>query len=234
MSPTVFSWVVRPSLVLALSLFAGCSPGAPACEGGSCDAADAAPASRCYLAALPACEGGNDRYSDEACLSLDDRETRVPAVRDATRAPIVLSPTQNEALPAATAPTFRWSVVLASRLRDRAAPQIAWLSTAPRPARAMTFTEELSRWLTLIPEAQAHCAPFSGVGYGVDFISAGRVLLRVEQSRTEYTPTSAAWAQLRAATGPIEMRITAARFRNNEVTEGPYESVERRTFTIVP
>jgi hypothetical protein len=85
-----------------------------------------------------------------------------------------------------------------------------------------------------VPEAHAHCAPFSGLGYGLDFRANGRVVLRVEQSTTSYTPSALAWDMLRAAGGPIEIRITATRFRNSTVSEGPFESPSRVTFTITP
>ncbi len=94
--------------------------------------------------------------------------------------------------------------------------------------------EELARWTTLVPEAHAHCAPFSGIGYGLDFRVANRVILRVEQSTTEYTPGAAAWEVLRGAGAPIELRITAARFRNSTVSDGPFESPTRVAFTLVP
>jgi hypothetical protein len=94
--------------------------------------------------------------------------------------------------------------------------------------------DELRRWTTLVPEAHAHCAPFSGVGYGLDFRSNGRVILRVEQSLTQYTPGALAWDALKRAGSTIELRITAARFRNSAVSEGPFESPTRVTFSIAP
>jgi hypothetical protein len=228
------------ALLTAFTLaLAACSTPSNRCDGGACpDAtpADGAAASRCITAVLPQCDRGGDPYSDEACFALDDAESRAPATVDAMRAPAITAPMEAESLPSATRFTFRWSAAMA--LLPRRTP-LRWASVSSSDssaplARAMTFREELARWTTLVPEAQAHCAPFSGIGYGLDFRANGRVILRVEQSLTEYTPTPLAWDALRAAGGPIEIRITAARFRNSAVSEGPFESPTRRTFTIAP
>jgi hypothetical protein len=187
---------------------------------------------------LPACDRGGDPYSDEACYALDDAESRTAATVDPARAPTITAPADREALPSATRFTFRWSAPMAARIPRTPARWVAGTDAhparSPLPHRAPTIAEELARWTALVPEAHAHCAPFSGVGYGLDFRANGRVILRVEQSLTEYTPTPAAWDILRGAGGPIEIRITAARFRNSALSEGPFESPARRTFTITP
>ncbi|MFO0556397.1 MAG: hypothetical protein U0269_00115 [Polyangiales bacterium] len=219
------------------SFVVGCSTPAPSCDGGACTDSSAPP-SRCLTAVLPQCDRGADPYSDEACFSLDDAESRSGATVDMARAPSVTAPTQAQALPGSTPFTFRWTAAMA--LLPRRTPARWNVATSPTThahefnARAPSALEELARWTTLVPEAHAHCAPFSGVGYGLDFRAGGRVILRVEQSLTEYTPGAAAWEVLRSATGPIELRITAARFRNSVVSDGPFESPTRVTFTITP
>jgi hypothetical protein len=221
------------------SLGVGCSTPAPSCDGGACTDASAPP-SRCLTAVLPQCDRGADPYSDEACFSLDDAESRSGAMVDGTRAPSVTAPTQAQALPGSTPFTFRWTAAMALRPQrtparwNVAAHEFNARARGPLEARSPTVLEELARWTSLVPEAHAHCAPFSGVGYGLDFRAGGRVILRVEQSRTEYTPGTAAWEVLRSASGPIELRITAARFRNSVVSDGPFESPTRVTFTIAP
>lgn len=221
-------------LIAAVSATA-CSPPPPPCDGGSCgDGGDAAAPSRCLTAVLPACDRGGDPYSDEACFALDDTESRTAATVDAMRSPTITAPTQGAALPGAMPFAFQWTAPTA--LAPRVTP-LRWRRASSAPtlvARTPTVLDELRRWTTLVPEAHAHCAPFSGLGYGLDFRANGRVLLRVEQSATSFTPSAIAWDMLRGVGGPIEIRITAARFRNSAVSEGPFESPTRVTFTITP
>ncbi|MBL8682600.1 MAG: hypothetical protein JNK05_25755 [Myxococcales bacterium] len=223
------------TLPLLFALVAACSPPASPCDGGACnEGGDAGTQSRCITAVLPACDRGGDPYSDEACFALDDVESRTRATVDAMRAPTITAPTAGAALPAATPFAFQWTAPTA--LAPRTTP-LRWRRASVTPAleaRTPTALDELRRWTSLVPEAHAHCAPFSGLGYGLDFRANGRVVLRVEQSATSYTPSALAWDMLRAAGGPIEIRITAARFRNSTVSEGPFESPTRVTFTITP
>src|SRR5262249_54072703 len=103
------------------------------------------------------------------------------------------------------------------------------------PPRVLTFRDELHRWTTLLPAAEAHCAAFGGVAFAVVFkASDGRVLLRAETSHRSYTPTADAWARLQAAQGTIGMTVEAARFSNNAVTEGPFDQTAPRHFTLAP
>jgi hypothetical protein len=187
-------------------------------------------------AVLPQCDRGPDGYSDEACFALDDAEQRAAAVVDAMRAPAITAPTAMQVLPSGTPFTFRWSAATALAPTRTPARWNAIADALPplRAPRAPTALEELARWTTLVPEAHAHCAPFSGIGYGLDFRVGSRVILRVEQSTTEYTPGAAAWEVLRGAGAPIELRITATRFRNSTVSDGPFESPTRVTFTLSP
>jgi hypothetical protein len=197
---------------LATALYSACAPPPP----------------RCRTTVLPDCDMATDRYSDEACQALDDAERRAPAQVDATRAPVVNEPAEGAMVPSATPFTFRWTGQLAAR--DGGEGRVV----CARAPRAMTWRDELARWTTLIPEAHAHCAPFNGVGYALTFRAGDRVLLRVEQSRTEYTPDAQAWATLRSAGGPIDLTILATRFRESAVSEGPFAPAAPRRFTIAP
>ena len=223
------------SSLLVLGAVAGCSPPAQTFDGGACnDAGDSAAPSRCLTAVLPACDRGGDPYSDEACFSLDDTESRSGAMVDPMRAPTITAPATGAALAAATPFNFEWTAPTA--LAPRVTP-LRWrrASVTPAPlAGSPSVLDELRRWTSLVPEAHAHCAPFSGLGYGLDFRAGGRVVLRVEQSGTSFRPGALAWDMLRGAGGPIEVRITATRFRNSTVSEGPFEAPTRVTFTIVP
>lgn len=168
---------------------------------------------------LPACESGPDRFSDEACSVLDDAITRTLST-DTTRAPALTAPTQDQSLPGATPFTFTWSAPTARR--------------ALPPRRPMTWRDELARWTTLIPEAQAHCVPFSGQAYELRFSIAGALVLRRQQSLTSYTPDASRWSYLRttAAGRPIELRVVTARLNNNQIGTGPFVASEARRFTI--
>jgi hypothetical protein len=173
------------------------------------------------LISLPACETGADRFSDEACTVLDDALTR-SLVTDTARAPAITAPTQDQALPGGTPFTFAWSEPTARR--------------ALPPRRPMTWRDELARWTTLIPEAQAHCVPFSGWAYELRFVINGMVVIRRQQSLSTYTPDAARWNYLRttAAGRPIELRIATARMSSNQVGRGPFIAAEARRFTITP
>lgn len=169
---------------------------------------------------LPVCASGSDRFSDEACTVLDDAIAR-SLTPDVARAPSITAPTEDQALPGAVPFTFTWSAPTARR--------------ALPPRRPMTWRDELARWTTLIPEAQAHCDPFSGQGYELRFTVAGELVLRRQQSLTSYTPDAARWSFLRAraAGRAIELRIVTARFSSNQVGSGPFVSAQPRRFTIV-
>ena len=208
----------RPSLLLLLALAApsACSdePTQPAADAGVGACADPNQIS------LPQCESGPDTFGDEACTVLDDAINRT-LTTDSARAPAITAPAQDQALPAATPFTFAWS-----------APRTARWVTPPR--RPITWRDELARWTTLIPEAQAHCVPFTGQAYELRFSVAGSVVLRRQQSLTSYTPDNARWSYLRtmAAGRPIELRIVTARLSSNQIGQGPFVASEPRRFTI--
>jgi hypothetical protein len=180
---------------------------------GECEAVDGAP---------PA-----ETFTDEACQGLDTAETRHAPVADATRAPVIDAPTEAQALPAATPFTFAWhpSPAFSLRAPERGSPR----------ARTLGFADRVRQLFTLLPAAEAHCPAFGGIGYAVIFTASnGQVLLRAETAARSYTPSAQAWMRLTAARGTISMTVEAARFANNDVTDGPVVQATPRTFTITP
>lgn len=199
-------------VLLALLVPLGCSDSHPSTPAGS-------PCANPDTISLPNCDVGTDRFSDEACTVLDDAIAR-SLTTDTARAPSITAPNEDQALPAATPFTFTWSAPTARR--------------ALPTRRPMTWRDELARWTTLIPEAQAHCAPFSGQAYELRFVVQGEVVLRRQQSLTSYTPDASRWSFLRtrAAGRPIELRIVTARFSSDLVSTGPFVASQPRRFTI--
>jgi len=75
--------------------------------------------------------------------------------------------------------------------------------------------------MTLEHVAYAHGAPVYGVAYLLTFEGPDKAqLARVFTSRTQYTPTGAAWDKLKGARGKVTVRLTAATFDNNAVIAG--------------
>lgn len=173
---------------------------------------------------LPTCPT-EDAFSDEACQSFDDRTTNGQATADDARAPSIAAPTEGQAVPGATPFTFQWTAPTTLRRR------------APG-TRALTVADEWRRWTTLLPEAQAHCPPFSGRAYDLIFRRGGQVVFRRQQSGASWTPDAAAWARLRAAAsaGPLELTVQTATFSANVISgaAGPFVQSTPRRFTITP
>ncbi len=173
---------------------------------------------------LPTCPT-EDGFSDETCQGFDDRISNGQSMVNDARAPAIVAPTEAEALPGATPYTFRWTAPTSFRLR-------------PPATRALTFADEWQRWTTLVPEAQAHCPPFSGRGYDVFIRSGDTVVFRRQQSGTSWTPDAASWARLRtaAAGGPLSLTIQTATFNANVIPSGsgPFVQSAPRRFTISP
>jgi hypothetical protein len=164
-----------------------------------------------------------DRFTDEACAALDTAETRMTPTPSDSQAPAIDAPTEGATLPNASPFTFTWH------------PQGFAFRIEPSPAfRAFEWRDDVARWTTLLPAAEAHCAPFGGVAYALVFRADNQQILRLETANTSWTPEDADWTRLRAARGTISLSIEAARFSNNEVTEGPVVSATPRTFTIAP
>lgn len=172
---------------------------------------------------LPSCEtAGGDPFSDEACVAFDDaiRANRV-TVSDA-RSATISAPAEGAAVPRATPYTFRWSVPVAR------APQ----------RRPMTVRDELARWLTWVPEAEAHCEPFAGRAYELRFTVGSNVVYRRQQSATSWTPSTAEWNYLVGAfgTGSVTLTIYTASFANSAISAGagPFTPMAARRFTVAP
>jgi hypothetical protein len=168
---------------------------------------------------LPACEvAGNDRFSDEACIALDDTIRRSASANSA-RAATITAPTEGQAVPVATPFTFRWTAPVALH-----------------PRRARTWGDELRRFLDPLPEAYAHCAPFTGRAYELRIKVGSTVLLRRQQSATSWTPSAAEWAYLTNAIGAqtAELTLYTAMLVNNQVSSGtgPFYTATPRRFTL--
>lgn len=161
-----------------------------------------------------------EHFSDEACINLDQAEMRGPIMQNNSIAPTITAPTQGQVLPGATPFVFMWS-----------AGNVA-LRRVPPSFRAITLADEWARWTTLIPEADAHCPPYSGLGYAAVFLSQGQEVLRAETEFLMYTPTMNAWQMLQGATPPISMYVEVAQFDTSALTAGPWEQTAPVTFSI--
>lgn len=189
---------------------------------GCTDPAPTPPASPCadpQQISLPNCASGPDRFSDEACIALDDAIRRGAMASD-MRAPVVTAPTEGMALPAATPFTFAWDAPVALRPR----------------ARPMTVRDELARWTTLIPEAEAHCLVFSDRGYELRFKVGSTVIFRRQQAARTWTPTSSQWDYLARTIGTqtAELTVYTASFSASQIGAGagPFYATAPRRFTI--
>jgi hypothetical protein len=202
--------------VLALSLIAlveGCghddAPPSPACGDPS-------------RLSLPNCAADPDQFSDEACTVLDDAIASRASTQDA-RAAEVMAPTEAQRLPRATPFAFAWTAPTARRGPLRA-------------PRAMTLADEMRRWTTLLPEAEAHCEPFSGRAYELRFRVDGATVFRRQQSTTRWMPDAHDWAILVAAGGghTVELTVFTALFNRGVVGTGagPFSAMASRRFTL--
>ena len=163
-----------------------------------------------------------ETFSDEACTSLLEAETRAPVTHDATRSPTITAPMSGQTVPGTTPFTFTWMPGSVSFFRHQPAH------------RAFTFRDDLGRWATLIPAADAHCVPFNGAAYAAVFSSGSTEVLRAETAHTYYTPTAAAWAQLKSVHGTLSFRVEVAQFDVSVVTTGPWDQTTPTLFTISP
>lgn len=205
---------LRAPLALGLAAaLAGCghddAPVAPAC-------------SDVTQVSLPNCSAGADTFSDEACTVLDDAISTRASPQDA-RAPTVTAPTEGQRVPRATPFAFAWTAPTALRPRRRA-------------PRAMTLADELRRWTTLLPEAEAHCEPFSGRAYELRFAVNGTTIFRRQQSTTSWTPDARDWGILVAGGGgrTVELTIYTALFNSGQIGTGagPFRPMATRRFDL--
>ena len=173
------------------------------------------------IISLPTCPT-EDAFSDEACQGFDDRTSNGQSTANDARAPSITAPTEGQAVAGATPFTFQWTAPTSLRLR-------------PPGPRAPTFADEWRRWTTLLPEAQAHCPPFSGRAYDLIFRRSGQVVFRRQQSGASWTPDAAAWARLRTAAGDqLELTIQTATFAADVIASGagPFVQSAPRRFTL--
>ncbi len=176
---------------------------------------------------VSACTGG-ESYGDEACAVLDDALRRGSTANDA-RAARITAPTEGQAVPAAQPFTVRWEPSTARR--SPLGPG--------RPLRRheASWRDELSRWLTLVPEAQAHCAPFTGRAYELRASVGTTVVLRRQQGLTQWTPSASEWQRLRdAARGgrAVELTLYTAEMSASQINpgSGPFTPTAPRRFTL--
>jgi hypothetical protein len=212
-SQSIRTWLMSASLPTLALLAVGCghddAPVTPACGDPT-------------QVSLPNCSAGTDNFSDEACTVLDDAITTRATSQDA-RAPSVTAPTEGQRVPRATPFTFSWTAPVAARPRLRA-------------PRAMTLADELRRWTTLLPEAEAHCEPFSGRAYELRFKVNGATVIRRQQSTTSWTPDARDWAILVAggAGRTVELTVYTALFNNGQIgtSAGPFTPMAARRFAL--
>lgn len=214
--------MIRPRIFLAtLSALAGAVALVAACDEHT---TVVGPCADPNVISLPACPD-EDGFSDETCQGFDDRTSNGQSMANDARAPSITAPTEGQAVAGATPFTFRWTAPTACR---RPAPG----------TRALTFADEWRRWTTLVPEARAHCPPFSGRGYDLIFRRGGQVILRRQQSGSSWTPDAATWTRLRTATagGQVELTIQTATFAANVIASGagPFVQSAPRRFTLTP
>lgn len=172
---------------------------------------------------LPDCASGSDRFSDEACTVLDDAIAARAATQDA-RAATITAPTEGERVSSATPYAFTWTAPVALR------PRLG----APR---AFTFADDLRRWTTLIPEAEAHCEPFTGRAYELRFTANGTTVFRRQTSATSWTPSARDWGFVTGGAGSsraIELTIYTALFNGGTIGtgSGPFRPMAARRFTV--
>jgi hypothetical protein len=173
---------------------------------------------------LPSCNAGPDRFSDESCVPLDDAIRNNRTTTNDMRAATITAPTEMQRVPTATPFTFTFT-----------APMVFRRVPSRRP---MTVADELHRLVTLVPEAHAHCDPFTGRGYELRFTVGSNVIFRRQQSATSYTPSAAEWQYLTRtiATGTAELSVYTAAFVSSQISAGagPFVSSTPRRFMLAP
>ncbi|MBI5512131.1 MAG: hypothetical protein HY909_00095 [Deltaproteobacteria bacterium] len=201
--------------LVVFGLWASCGDSHPTLDAGS-------PCANPTLVSLPSCPV-EDPFSDEACGALDDRVSAGRVSTTDARASAVVSPMEAEVVPSGAPYAFRWSEPMVRR-------------SAPR--RPWTLGGELRRWVVLVPEAEAHCAPFNGRGYELSFKAGGRVVFRRQQSGTSWTPTMDQWTRLRGLLGTdtVELTVYNALFSNSQIASGngPFVGSAPRRFRVAP
>ncbi|MCC6994027.1 MAG: hypothetical protein IT370_05300 [Deltaproteobacteria bacterium] len=160
--------------------------------------------------------------SDEAYLVLTDAEPRVMV--DDAMAPVLSSPTEGQALPAATVPTFSWTAGFVA-VDPRRLP-------ARRPGHAPRLPAAPAPWGE--SAALAHLPPITGALFLLTFKAAEGNAAPIVVLTTEsgFTPTAEVWTKLKALGGAITLEMTGAYLRSNVIEEGPFRASSPRHFTI--
>ena len=201
------------SFMSLTSFVVGCDDHGPGVPAGS-------PCADLNQVSLVDCASTSGAVTDEACVPLDDAIRNGRAMTNDARAPSVTAPTEMQSLPPATPFAFTWTAPVSLRPRYR----------------PMTVGDELRRWVTLIPEAEAHCDAFSGRAYELRFKVGDAVVLRRQQSATSWTPSAAEWARLSTAAGTrtVELTVYTATYTSNQIGagNGPFVQSAPRRFTL--
>ncbi|MFO0646992.1 MAG: hypothetical protein U0326_12195 [Polyangiales bacterium] len=207
----------------ALASFALISCSWVACSDDTTPAPAPSPCTDRQQVSLPNClMTGGDGFSDESCIALDDAIRSNRATVSDARSAAITAPTEMQSVARAAPFTFAWTAPTAMRPRRR----------------PMTVGDELLRWTSLIPEAEAHCAPFTGRAYELRFKVGASVIYRRQQSAMSWTPTAAEWTYLTGAIGAqtAELTIYTASFVTGQISTGagPFTPMAARRFTVAP
>lgn len=161
--------------------------------------------------------------SDEAYLVLTDAEPRVMV--DNAMAPVLSSPTEGQALPAATVPTFSWTAGFVAVDPRR-------LPGRQQPGRAPALPAAPAPWGE--SAAHAHLPPITGAIFLLTFKqsegSAAPIVVLTTESG--FTPTAEVWTKIKALGSAVTLEMTGAYLRSNVIEEGPFRATSPRHFTI--
>ena len=161
--------------------------------------------------------------SDEAWRTMQDGEARA-TVNDA-KAVKLSFPVEGEKLSAAgQVPLFKWTT-----------PLMASLTVPPRTASSVRPASVLSRvggWF--YSSAWAHLPPVTAPLHLLRIKVPNRACpLEVLTTRTEWTPTTAAWADLKTFTsGTLTLDVFSAYLTENHITEGEFHLSKPVSFTV--
>ena len=160
--------------------------------------------------------------SDEAYLVVTDAEPRV-MINDAM-APVLSSPTEGQALPAAAVPTFTWTAGFVAVDPHRLPRRQPWRAPA-LPAAPAPWGESA---------ALAHLPPVTGAIFLLTFKPAEGSATPVVVLTTEsgFTPTAEVWTKIKALGSAVTLEMTGAYLRANVIEEGPFRATSPRHFTI--
>lgn len=136
----------------------------------------------------------------------------------------ISDPANGAALPAASSPTFSWSLASGALNAPREAPDPDGFEGTP-VRLTLSFGSAT---------AEAHLPPVTGEVYLLEFVTgAGDANpLRVFTTDTSWTADPDSWNRLKAAGGSITIKLYNAYLNQNIIEEGPYASPEPVAFTV--